>query len=69
MTRPHCSIDRTKWRCVGSLDDEPVYFIGSRVGFHLVIERAPGVLRRLTDGEHARFKQQSRVEGIDYGEY
>jgi len=54
-------------RCVGSLYGEPVYFI-PRDGktFYLVIESRPRHFRQLTDDEHRRFKEQSRVEGPYY---
>lgn len=61
--------DRAKERCVGFLDGEGVYFVGSRTSFHLVVECSPGVFRRLTEAEHLRFRRQSRIEGINYGEY
>jgi len=66
MTRSDCPIERTRKRCVGSLDDEAVYFVGSRTSFYLVIEFSPGRFRRLSDTEHLRFKRQSRIEGIHY---
>jgi hypothetical protein len=53
-------------RCVGSLNDEPVYFIGSRTSFYLAVEFSPGRFRRLSDTEHMQFKRQSRIEGIYY---
>ncbi|MBN1857874.1 hypothetical protein JW848_01575 [Candidatus Bipolaricaulota bacterium] len=56
-------------RCVGSLDDAAVYFVGSRLGFHLAIESSPGEFRRLSETEHLRFRQQSRIEGLSYGQY
>jgi len=61
--RPH---ERTKKRCVGSLDGMAVYFVGSRVGFHLVIEYSPGEFHRLSESDHLRFKRQSRIEGHHY---
>jgi len=61
--------NRPKERCVGFLDGEGVYFVGSRTSFHLALECSPGVFRRLTDAEHLRFRHQSRVDGISYGEY
>jgi len=54
-------------RCVGSLDNEAVYFVGSRMGFHLAVESSPGEFRRLSEAEHLRFKRQSRIEGLPYG--
>ncbi len=66
MTRPDCPIEKTKKRCVGSLNDEPVYFIGSRIGFYLAIEFPPGRFRQLSDMEHLQFKRQSRIRGIYY---
>ena len=57
---------RTKSRCVGSLGDRAVYFVGSRVGFHLAIESPYGEFRRLTEAEHLRFKRQSRLKGLHY---
>ena len=61
--------DKAKERCVGFLDDSSVYFVGSRTSFHLAVECSPGVFRRLTDAEHLRFRHQSRIDGISYGEY
>jgi len=61
--------ERTKNRCVGSLDDKAVYFVGSRSGFHLAVECSPGRIRRLSEVEHVRFKTQSRVAGICYGSF
>lgn|GEM_PF-5706696 len=60
-------LEKAKKRCVGALDGQAIYFVGSRVGFHLAIERAPGVFRRLSEKEHLRFRLQSRVDGLDYG--
>jgi hypothetical protein len=60
-------LEKAKKRCVGDLDGHAVYFVGSRMGFHLAIERTPGVFRRLTEKEHLRFRLQSRVDGLDYG--
>ncbi len=57
---------KTKSRCVGSLGDRAVYFVGSRVGFHLAIESPSGEFRRLTEAEHLRFKRQSRLKGVHY---
>jgi len=59
----------TERRCVGSLDRRPVYFSGTRTSFHLLVEYLPGKFRRLTDAEHLRFRHQSRVDGISYGQY
>jgi|GEM_PF-2185981 len=56
---------RAKKRCVGSLDGNAVYFVGSIVGFYLVIESAPGLLRKLSEEEHLQFKVQSRA--ADHG--
>lgn len=61
--------EKTKKRCVGSLDDKAVYFIGSRSGFHLAVECFPGEIRRLSEMEHLRFKRQSRVAGLCYGQF
>ena len=69
MTKRNRPIEQTKSRCVGILDEAAVYFVGTRTSFHLAVESAPGVLRRLTDEEHLRFKQQSRIAGLCYGEY
>jgi|GEM_PF-6255714 len=57
---------KTKSRCVGSLGGRAVYFVGSRVGFHLAIESPSGEFRRLTEAEHLRFKRQSRLKGVHY---
>lgn len=67
MVQPDCLYEKTKKRCVGFLDDKAVYFVGSNTSFHLVIECSPGELRRLSETEHLRFKQQSRIEGLPYG--
>jgi hypothetical protein len=69
MIEPDRLCEKTKKRCVGSLNDEPVYFVGSRTSFHLAVESSPGVFRRLSEAEHLRFKRQSRIEGPLYGEY
>ena len=69
MTQPDRLTEKTRERCVGTLNDEAVYFVGTRTSFHLAIECSPGLFRRLSEAEHRRFKQQSRVEGIHYGEY
>ena len=61
--------EKTKKRCVGSLDEKAVYFIGSRSGFHLAVECFPGQIRRLSEMEHLRFKRQSRVAGLCYGRF
>ena len=61
------SHEKAKRRCVGSLDGHDVYFVGSRLGFHLAIECSPGVFRRLSEREHVRFKLQSRIDGLSYG--
>jgi hypothetical protein len=58
--------ERAKKRCVGSLDDEAVYFVGSGMGFHLAIEYSPGEFRRLSEPDHLRFKLQSRINGHHY---
>lgn len=57
---------KTKKRCVRSLDSDAVYFVGSSMGFHLAIEYSPGEFRRLSEGEHLRFKRQSRLKGLHY---
>jgi hypothetical protein len=67
MKQPDRPCEKIAKRCVGSLDDEAVYFVGSRVGFHLAVECSPGELRRLSEAEHLRFKRQSRIEGLPYG--
>ncbi len=61
------SAELIKERPVGLLYGEPVYFVprGGK-SFHLVIESLPGHFRQLTDDEHRRFKEQSRVEGTYY---
>jgi hypothetical protein len=64
---PDRQLEKAKKRCVGALDGHAVYFVGSRMGFHLAVERAPGVFRRLSEKEHLRFRLQSRVDGLDYG--
>jgi len=64
MTQSDRLYQKTKKRCVGSLDSDAVYFVGSRMGFHLAIECPPGEFRRLSEAEHFRFKQQSRLEGL-----
>ena len=61
--------ERAKKRCVGILGDEAVYFVGTRTSFHLVIECSPGQFRRLSETEHLRFRKQSRIEGLCYGQY
>lgn len=61
------SYEKAKQRCVGFLDDNAVYFVGSRTSFHLAMESSPGELRRLSENEHLRFKRQSRIEGLSYG--
>jgi hypothetical protein len=66
MTQTDCQYEKVKKRCVGSLDDVAVYFVGSRMGFHLAIEESPGEFRRLSESEHLRFKQQSRIKGLPY---
>ena len=60
--------EQTKKRCVGSLDDAAVYFVGSCMGFHLAIECSPGEFRRLSEIDHLRFKRQSRIKGLHYGQ-
>ena len=60
-------LEKAKKRCVGSLDGHAVYFVGSRMGFHLAVECTPGVFRRLSEKEHLRFRLKSRVDGLDYG--
>ena len=69
MTQSDNLYEKAKKRCVGSLDDDAVYFVGSRTSFHLAIEYSPGEFRRLSETEHLRFKRQSRVEGLSYGQY
>ena len=59
-------LEKAKKRHVGALDGNVVYFVGSRMGFHLAIECTPGVLRRLSEEEHLRFRLQSRIDGLDY---
>ena len=66
MTQFDRLYQKTKKRCVGSLDSDAVYFVGSRMGFHLAIEYSPGEFRRLSEGEHLRFKRQSRLKGVHY---
>jgi len=66
MTPSDRPYERTKKRCVGSLDGMAVYFVGSRVGFHLAIEYSPGEFHRLSEPDHLRFKRQSRIEGHHY---
>jgi len=61
--------EMAKKRCVGILDGRAVYFVGSRSSFHLAIETSPGELRSLSEAEHLRFKKQSRIEGLNYGQY
>ena len=52
-----------KNRRVGSLDGELVYFIPApNKSFYLVIESSPRHFRKLTDEEHRRFREQSRVQ-------
>ena len=49
-------------RCVGSLDGELVYFIPApNKSFYLVIESSPSHFRKLTAGQHQRFKEKNRV--------
>jgi len=67
MVQPDCLYEKAKERCVGFLDDKAVYFVGSKSSFRLVIECSPGELRGLSETEHLRFKQQSRIEGLPYG--
>jgi len=67
MAQPDCLYERAMKRCVGFLDGEAVYFVGSNSSFHLAIECSPGELRRLSETEHLRFKRQSRIEGLHYG--
>jgi len=69
MTPSDRLYEKAKKRCVGSLDDEAVYFVGSRMGFHLAVEYSPGEFRKLSETEHLRFRQQSRIEGLCYGQY
>ncbi len=64
MTQVDRLYQKTKKRCVGSLDGDAVYFVGSSMGFHLAIECPPGVFRRLSEAEHLRFKRQSRLKGL-----
>jgi len=67
MTQSDRPNEKAKRRCVGSLDGHDVYFVGSRMGFHLAIESPPGVFRKLSEAEHLRFKLQSRIDGLSYG--
>ena len=67
MTQTERQYENAKKRRVGFLNDAAVYFVGSRIGFHLAVEDSPGELRRLSESEHLRFKQQSRVKGLPYG--
>lgn len=60
--------EKVKKRRVGFLDDVAVYFVGSRMGFHLAIEDSGGEFRTLSESEHLRFKQQSRIKGLPYGQ-
>jgi hypothetical protein len=69
MTSPDNPHERTKKRRVGVLDGEAVYFVGSRTSFHLAVECAPGEFRRLSEAEHLRFRTQSRIDGLSYGQY
>lgn len=64
MTQTDRQYQNAKKRCVGSLDEVAVYFVGSCVGFHLAIEDSPGEFRRLSESEHLRFKRQSRIKGL-----
>jgi len=66
MTLPDRPCEKIAKRCVGSLDDEAVYFVGSSMGFHLAIECSPGEFRKLSETEHLRFKRQSRIKGFHY---
>lgn len=68
MTISDHSCEKAKKRCVGTLDGDAVYFVGSRVGFHLAIEDSAGEFRRLSESEHVRFKRQSQIKGLVYGE-
>ncbi len=68
MTQTDRLFEKTKKRCVGSLGDDAVYFVGSKMGFHLAIEGSPGKLSRLTEAEHLRFRLQSRIEGLHFGQ-
>lgn len=61
--------EKAKKRCVGILDDEAVYFVGTRTSFHLAIECSRGQFRSLSETEHLRFRRQSRIEGLCYGQY
>jgi len=67
MVECYSIYEKAKKRCVGFLDGKAVYFVGSNTSFHLAIECPPGELRRLSETEHLRFKQQSRIEGLTYG--
>ena len=64
MTQIGLLYQKMKKRCVGSLDSDAVYFVGSCMGFHLAIESSPGKFRRLSEAEHLRFKRQSRLKGL-----
>jgi hypothetical protein len=67
---PSCGLyEKAKKQCVGILDDEAVYFVGTRTSFHLAVECSPGQFRRLSETEHLRFRRQSRIEGLCYGQY
>ena len=68
-TSSDCRREKAKRRCVGALDSHAVYFVGSRMGFHLVIEHSPDAFRQLSEEEHLRFKLQSRIDGLNYGTY
>jgi len=57
-------------RCVGSLDGELVHFIPARnKSFYLVIASSPRHFRKLTAGQHQRFKEKSRVENAGAKEH
>ena len=54
-------------RCVGSLDGDLVYFIpASNKSFYLVTESSPRHFRKLSAGQHQRFKEKSRVENAGW---
>ena len=67
MAQDEIPCARAKKRRVGFLDKQPVYFVGSGAGFYLAVESTLGGVRRLSDAEHLRFKQQSRIEDLPYG--
>jgi len=69
MTPSDFLYKKAKERCVGILDGDAVYFVGTRTSFHLAIECSPGRFRRLSETERSRFRRQSRIDGLSYGEY